>query len=185
MEKAQNDIHPKSQWSVLKNVKRHIGSKSKGKNDRQMSVEIPPAPSVTVNSASLIGKVAIVTGSSRSTGAAIAKALGEQGANVVVNYLHSEEEASKVVQAVRAQGRGAVAIRSDVSSLDGVRHLVNEAMRAFGKIDILVLNAGIMKSKPLAEVDEEFFDAHIDFNVKAPLFFVKAASSYLPSRESE
>ncbi|KAF8682090.1 hypothetical protein AX14_004393 [Amanita brunnescens Koide BX004] len=181
MEKAQNDIHPKSQWSVLKNVKRHIGSKSKGKNDRQMSVEIPPAPSVTVNSASLIGKVAIVTGSSRSTGAAIAKALGEQGANVVVNYLHSEEEASKVVQAVRAQGRGAVAIRSDVSSLDGVRHLVNEAMRAFGKIDILVLNAGIMKSKPLAEVDEEFFDAHIDFNVKAPLFFVKAASSYLPS----
>ena len=104
---------------------------------------------------------------------------------MVVNYLHSEEEASKVVQAVRAQGRGAVAIRSDVSSLDGVRHLVNEAMRAFGKIDILVLNAGIMKSKPLAEVDEEFFDAHIDFNVKAPLFFVKAASSYLPSRESE
>lgn len=59
MEKAQNDdIHPKSQWAVsnaLKNVKRHIGSQSKRKNDRQMSVEIPPAPSVTVNSASLIG----------------------------------------------------------------------------------------------------------------------------------
>lgn len=132
-----------------------------------------------------LGKVAIVTGSSRSTGAAIAKALGEQGANVVVNYLHSEEEANKVAQAVRAQGRGSVAIRSDVSTPHGAKHLVNEAMRAFGKIDILVLNAGIMKSKPLAEVDEEFLDAHLDFNVKAPLFLVKAASSYLPSRKSQ
>lgn len=132
---------------------------------------------------SCLGKVAIVTGSSRSTGAAIAKALGEQGANVVVNYRYSEDEASKVVQAIRAQGRGAVAVRADVSTLEGVRHLVNESMRAFGKIDILVLNAGVMKSRPLAEVDEEFFDAHFEFNVKAPLFLVKAASSYLPSRE--
>jgi len=131
----------------------------------------------------LLREVAIVTGSSRSTGAAIAKALGEQGANVIVNYRYSEDEASKVVQAIRAQGRGSVAIRADVSTLEGVRYLVNESMRAFGKIDILMLNAGVMKGKPLAEVDEEFFDAHFEFNVKAPLFLVKAVSSYLPSRE--
>ncbi|KAK2463772.1 hypothetical protein APHAL10511_004210 [Amanita phalloides] len=188
MSKTQEDIAPqkpaKSHWVVtkaIKNVKRQLGSQKRHKNDRQMSVEIPPAPSVTVNSTSLIGKVAVVTGSSRSTGAAIARALGEQGANVVVNYLHSEQEATKVVQAVRAQGRGSHAVRADVSTPDGARHLVNEAMRAFGKIDILVLNAGIMKNRPLAEVDEEFFDAHINFNVRAPLFLVKAASSHLPS----
>lgn len=171
----------KTPWDVskaLKNVRQHLG---KGDKERKFSIDVAPAPSVTVNSPSLIGKVAVVTGSSRSTGAAIAKALGEQGANVVVNYLRSEQEASKVVQAVRAQGRGSVAVRADLSTVDGARHLVDESMRAFGKIDILVLNAGIMKHKPLAEIDEASFDAHMNFNVKVPLFLVKEAASYLPS----
>ncbi|KAF8626012.1 hypothetical protein AX17_006735 [Amanita inopinata Kibby_2008] len=188
MVKTQEDVMiqkpPKSQWVVikaLKSVRRHFSSQSGKKAERKMSVEIPPAPSVTVNSTSLAGKVAIVTGSSRSTGAAIARALGEQGANVVVNYLNSQAAADNVVQTIRRQGRGAMAVRADVSTVDGAQYLLNETMRVFGKVDILVLNAGIMTNKPLAEVDERSFDTHINFNVKVPLFLVKAASSFLPT----
>lgn len=57
-------------------------------------------------------------------------------------------------------------------------------MKTFGKIDILVLNAGVMGSKTLAEIDEAFFDSHFDINVKAPLFMAKAAAAILPARES-
>lgn len=125
-----------------------------------------------------------MTGSSRSIGAAIAKNLGEQGANVVVNYVNDSAAADEVVQAIRSQGKGgAIAIRADTSTLQGGQSLLDEAVKTFGKVDILVLNAGIMGSKTLAEVDEAFFDSHFDVNVKAPLFLAKAAASLLPSRE--
>jgi len=132
---------------------------------------------------SLLGKVAIVTGSSRSIGAAIAQALGELGANVVVNYANDAKAADEVVQSIKSNGKGAgaVAIKADVSTLHGGRHLLEETIRTYGKLDILVLNAGIMGSKPLADVDEMFFDAHMQVNVKAPLFLVKAATEYLPA----
>jgi 3-oxoacyl-[acyl-carrier protein] reductase len=125
-----------------------------------------------------------VTGSSRSIGAAIARSLGEQGANVVVNYVQDSAAADEVVQAIRSQGKGgAIAIRADASTLEGGRTLLAEAVKTFGKVDILVLNAGIMGSRTLAEVDEAFFDSHFDVNVKAPLFLAKAAASILPSRK--
>ncbi|PFH48602.1 hypothetical protein AMATHDRAFT_5632 [Amanita thiersii Skay4041] len=188
MVKLQNSVLPPPSppkgnnfvYKALKNVRRRLGGPGR-KQERKTSIVVPPAPSITVNTTSLLGKVAIVTGSSRSTGAAIAKALGEQGANVVVNYLNSPDAADKVVQSIRAQGRGSVAIRADVSTIEGAQELVNETIRAFGKLDILVLNAGVTASRPLAEVDEDFFDAHFDANVKAPLFLVKAAASLLPT----
>ncbi|KAF9474284.1 NAD(P)-binding protein [Pholiota conissans] len=134
---------------------------------------------------SLIGKVAVVTGSSRSIGAAIARSLGEQGANVVVNYVNDNKAADEVVQAIRSTGKGgAIAVRADTSTLQGGQLLLDEAVKTFGHIDILVLNAGIMGSKTLAEVDESFFDSHFEINVKAPLFMAKAAAPLLPSRES-
>ncbi|KAF8182336.1 hypothetical protein BJ912DRAFT_1061807 [Pholiota molesta] len=111
--------------------------------------------------------VAVVTGSSRSIGAAIARSLGEQGANVVVNYVQDSAAADEVVQAIRSQGKGgAIAIRADTSTLQGGQTLLAEAVKTFGKVDILVLNAGIMGSRTLAE---------------APLFLAKAAASILPS----
>lgn len=126
-----------------------------------------------------------MTGSSRSIGAAIAKSLGEHGANVVVNYVSDEKSAEEVVQAIRAQGKGgAISVKADTSSLEGGQHLLHEAIRTFGKIDILVLNAGIMGSKTLSELDEPFYDSHFNINVKAPLFMAKAVAPLLPSRKS-
>ena len=129
------------------------------------------------------GKVAIVTGSSRSIGAAVAKCLGEHGANVVVNYINNVKAADEVVQSIRSQGKGgAIAVKADASTMDGGRLLLQEAIKTFGKVDILVLNAGIAGSRTLAEIDEAFFDAHFAANVKAPLFMAKTTVPLLPSR---
>ena len=75
-------------------------------------------------------------------------------------------------------------MRTDTSTLEGGKLLLDEAVKTFGKIVILVLNAGVMGSKTLHEVDEAFFDSHFSINVKAPLFMVKAAVPLLPSREA-
>ncbi|KAF7340518.1 NAD(P)-binding protein [Mycena sanguinolenta] len=132
-------------------------------------------------STSLTGKVAVITGSSRSIGAAIAKHMASQGAKVVVNYVAGADAASEVVSAIKTAGGTAVAVQADVSTIAGGQHLVDESVKAFGGIDILVLNAGIMGSKVLADVDEAFFDAHFATNVKGPLFLAKAAASVLPA----
>ncbi|KAF8996515.1 hypothetical protein BDQ17DRAFT_915848 [Cyathus striatus] len=136
--------------------------------------------STAIATTSLLGKVAVVTGSSRSIGAAIARSLGEQGANVVVNYMHDTHAAEEVVQSIRAQGKGgAIAVQANACTMEGGQHLLDEAVKTFGRVDILVLNAGIMGSRPLSEVDEAFFDEHFDTNVKAPLFLVKRAAPLL------
>ncbi|TFY74129.1 hypothetical protein EWM64_g9883 [Hericium alpestre] len=130
----------------------------------------------------LAGKVAIVTGSSRSIGAVVAHHLASDGASVAVNYVSNKAAADKVVADIKADGKGnAVAIKADVSSVAGGKELLDATLNAFGKVDILVLNAGVMGSKPLAAVDEDFFDQHFNVNVKGPLFLVKAAAPLLPS----
>ncbi|KZP21490.1 NAD(P)-binding protein [Athelia psychrophila] len=130
----------------------------------------------------LAGKVAIVTGSSRSIGAAIAQRLAEDGANVIINYLSNSQAADSVVDGINSKAAGkAVAVKADVSSSVGAAELIEATIKAFGKLDILVLNAGIMGSKVLADVDEQFFDSHIQVNVKGPLFLSKAAAPLLPS----
>ncbi|TFY72603.1 hypothetical protein EVG20_g405 [Dentipellis fragilis] len=130
----------------------------------------------------LSGKVAIVTGSSRSIGASVARKLGSDGAKVVVNYLSDANAAAEVVSAIKAEGKGdAVAIQADVSTIAGGQQLLDATLKAYGQLDILALNAGIMGSRVLADVDEEFFDAHININVKGPLFLVKAAAPSIPA----
>lgn len=131
----------------------------------------------------MTGKVAIVTGSSRSIGAAVAKCLGEHGANVVVNYIKDAKSAENVVQSIRSQGKGgAIAVKADASTVEGGRLLIREAVKTFGRIDILVLNAGLAGNRTLADVDEAFYDAHFNMNVKAPLFMAKSAAPLLQSR---
>ncbi|KAJ7506917.1 hypothetical protein B0H11DRAFT_1973368 [Mycena galericulata] len=131
-------------------------------------------------SASLKGKIAVITGSSRSIGAAIAKHMGEQGAKVVVNYVNDGKSADEVVSAIKSKGGEAVAVRSDASTIAGGQHLIDKAVKAFGGIDILVLNAGIMGSKVLEDIDEAFYDAQFATNVKGPLFLAKSAAPLLP-----
>lgn len=88
----------------------------------------------------LAGKVAIVTGSSRSIGASIAKKFGADGASVVVNYVSNAAAAQEVVSAI-PEGK-AIAVKADAGSIAGGKELLDQTLKAFGKLDILVLNAG-------------------------------------------
>ena len=102
---------------------------------------------------------------------------------MVVNYVNDAKAADEVVQAIRSQGKGgAISVKANAATMEGSQFLLDEAIRTFGHLDILVLNAGIMGSRPLAEVDESFYDSHFDTNVKAPLFMAKAAAPLLSSR---
>ncbi|KAI0794610.1 NAD-P-binding protein [Fomes fomentarius] len=128
----------------------------------------------------LSGKVAIVTGSSRSIGAAIATRLASQGANVVINYVLGVSAAQGVADAINAKGAGkAIVVRADVSSIADNKNLVQETLRQFGRIDIVVLNASIMQFSTLREVTEESYDRHFNTNVKGALFLVQEATPHL------
>ncbi len=95
----------------------------------------------------LEGKVAIVTGSSRGIGRAIALALGQEGANVVVNYVRNKDEANEVVEQIQTFGSKAVAVGANVAVYEEAKKLVEAALSNFGRIDILVNNAGINRDK--------------------------------------
>ena len=102
--------------------------------------------------AKLDGKVAIVTGASKGIGAAIAEKLAEEGAAVIVNYARSETEAQAVVSRIRTRGGRAVAVKADVSKLRDIHGLFDSTVRKFGKIDVLVNNAGTYEFLPIASV---------------------------------
>ncbi|WP_315066236.1 SDR family oxidoreductase [uncultured Clostridium sp.] len=123
----------------------------------------------------LEGKVAIVTGASRGIGSAIAKQLADLGAKVVVNFSNSEEKAAEVVNSIIRKGGEAVAIKADISNVAEVEKLFKETINKFGKINILINNAGVMKTVPLLDLTEEEFDRHYEINVKGTFFACKEA----------
>ena len=129
--------------------------------------------------ASLSGKVAIVTGSSRGIGQAIAERLAQDGAIVVVNYRTSAEKASQVVKGIQARGGKAVAVQSDLSQVTEARRLVVETVKQFGRLDILVNNAGRFMPKPVMETTEDDFDQLIALNAKGPYFAMQEAARVL------
>src|ERR1700680_1657211 len=103
----------------------------------------------------LEGKVAIVTGSSRGIGKAIAERFATEGAGVTVNWGGSEHEAQAVVDSIKANGGDALSVRADVSSSSDVRNLVSSSVAHFGRVDILVNNAGVMITKSVLEATED------------------------------
>jgi 3-oxoacyl-[acyl-carrier protein] reductase len=127
----------------------------------------------------LSGKVAIVTGASKGIGAAVAKSLAASGASVVVNYASSKEGADKVVEAIKAAGGKAVAVKGDVSKAADARAVVDAAIKTFGRLDVLVNNAGIYEMKPLEEITEEHFHKTFDINVLGLLLVSKEAAKHL------
>jgi 3-oxoacyl-[acyl-carrier protein] reductase len=124
----------------------------------------------------LSGKVAIVTGSSRGIGRAIAERLAADGAAVVVNYVRGEQAAQEVVNGIRGRGGQAVAIRADVAKPAEVRRLFAEARTAFGVLDIVIANAGVAVIKSIAESTEEEFDHVFDANAKGVFFTLQEAA---------
>jgi 3-oxoacyl-[acyl-carrier protein] reductase len=126
-------------------------------------------------------QVAIVTGASRGIGAAIATRLARDGFAVVVNYAGGAEEADSVVKAIASLGGRAIAVKADVSEPAAVRVLFDEAVAAFGRIDVLVNNAGIMPPAlpQLADTDDATFDRLFAVNVKGTFNTLREAAGRL------
>jgi 3-oxoacyl-[acyl-carrier protein] reductase len=118
-----------------------------------------------MNANRLTGKVAVVTGASKGIGAAIAKAYGAEGASVVVNYASSREGADRVVAEIVANDGKAIAVQGDVSKAADVRRLFAETKAAFGKLDVLVNNAGVYAFAPIEQFTEAEFHRHFNTNV--------------------
>jgi 3-oxoacyl-[acyl-carrier protein] reductase len=123
----------------------------------------------------LQGKVAVVTGASKGIGAGIARALGAAGASVVVNYASDKSGAETVVTDIKTGGGQAVAVKGDVSKAADVKHLFDETRKAFGRLDVLVNNAGVFKFAPLEETTEEEYQRQFGINVLGPLLATREA----------
>ena len=120
---------------------------------------------------SLIGKVIVITGASKGIGKSAALRFAQDGATVVINYLSDTTSASEVVKQI---GRDrALAVQADASTLDGCAKLVDAAVSKFGKIDVLIPNAGINTMKGLEQTSEADFDKSFAVNVKGPYFLVQ------------
>jgi 3-oxoacyl-[acyl-carrier protein] reductase len=113
----------------------------------------------------LSGKVAVVTGASKGIGAEIAKHLAAEGASVVVNYASSKAGADKVVADITGKGGKAMAVQADVSKEADIKKLFAETRKAFGRLDVLVNNAGIYEFAPLEEITAENFNKQFGLNV--------------------
>lgn len=122
------------------------------------------------------GKVAVVTGSSRGIGRAIALRLAEGGARVVVNYRSDEAAAKAVVHDIEQAGEQAIAVQADVSQAAEAQALMDAAQKAYGRVDILVNNAGTTRDTLLMRMSEEDWDVVIDTNLKGTFNCIRAAS---------
>lgn len=130
-------------------------------------------------SLSLKGKTAVITGSSRGIGKAIAERLAADGASVVFNYTRNSKSAEDAAKAIVAKDGRAIAVQADVSKRSEVQHLFDEAEKAFGKIDIVVANAGVYFNKPLSESTEEDYDNVFNINTKGVFFTLQEATKRL------
>ena len=126
-----------------------------------------------------MGRVAIVTGASRGIGAAIAERLAGDGFAVLVNYAGNAAAAEAMVRGIEERGGHALAVQGDVAEPAAVRHLFDEAERAFGGVDVLVNNAGIMTLATIAEAEDAAFDRQIAVNLKGSFNTMREAASRL------
>ena len=127
----------------------------------------------------LSNKVAIVTGSSKGIGMHIAKSLAQAGANVVVNYASDQTGADRVVAEILASGGDAIAIRADVSKTADVKALFDTAITKFGKVDLLINNAGIAIYKLIKDTTDDDFDRIFAINVRGVFLTLREAATRL------
>lgn len=131
----------------------------------------------------LEGKVALVTGAARGLGKACALAMANAGADVALG-LRDVNTATELVEEIESMGRRVVPLQMDVSSLEQIRDAVEQAVHAFGHIDILVNNVGVAPANPAEKVTEEDYDTTMDLNVKATFFTAQAVGKHMIDRGS-
>ncbi|MFL4555742.1 SDR family oxidoreductase [Yersinia kristensenii] len=124
-------------------------------------------------------QVAIVTGASRGIGAAIAKRLAQEGYIVLINYSRADEEAEALVRKIQQAGGNALSAKGDISDPAAVAQLFAKAETAFGGVDVLVNNAGIMSLSAIADSDDEHFDRQIAINLKGSFNGMREAAKRL------
>ncbi|GAB7361203.1 hypothetical protein MBLNU230_g1266t1 [Neophaeotheca triangularis] len=132
-----------------------------------------------LSAASLEGKVALVTGSGRGIGAAMATELAARGAKVVVNYANSLDAAQKVVDDIKAKGGEAIALKADVSEVSQTQKLFSQALEHFGQLDIVCSNSGVVSFGHLKDVTEEEFDRVFKINTRGQFFVAREAYKHL------
>jgi 3-oxoacyl-[acyl-carrier protein] reductase len=130
-------------------------------------------------SKNLEGKIALVTGGSRGIGAAIAKRLAADGANVAITYTKGADAAASVVKEIERTGQKAIAIQADATDADAVNAAVEKTVAAFGRLDILVNNAGTAIPKRFEETTLEELDRLIDINVRGTFVTTQAALKHM------
>src|SRR6185369_10156654 len=114
----------------------------------------------------------------KGIGASIAKHLAAEGASVVVNYASSKEGADRVVNEIKSKGGKAVAVQADVAKLPDIERLLTETKKAYGRLDILINNAGIYEFSPLENVSVDHFNKQFDLNVLGLILTSKEAAKY-------
>ncbi len=129
-------------------------------------------------------KVILVTGASRGIGATIAQQLANAGAKVIVNFAGGKEAADKVVAEIKQNGDDAIALQADVSKAEQVKTLFDEAIAHYGRIDVLVNNAGIMINKLIKDTSDEDFSRQFDINVKGTFNTLREAATRLAENGS-
>lgn len=132
-----------------------------------------------MNSTNLQGKAALVTGGSRGIGAAIARRLAAEGADVAITYVNGADKAAAVVDQIKAGGRRALAIKADNRDAEAVERSVKEAAAALGRLDILVNSAGIWRAGPVDGLSLDDFDETLAVNLRAPFIASKAAAALM------
>jgi NAD(P)-dependent dehydrogenase (short-subunit alcohol dehydrogenase family) len=126
-----------------------------------------------------MGKAALVTGGSRGIGAAIAKCLARDGADVAITYVSSPDKANAVVAEIKAAGRHGLAIKCDSADAVAVTAAVDQTARQFGRLDVLVNNAGIFVAAPFDETSVADLDRIWNVNVRAPIVAIQAAIKHM------
>ena len=128
---------------------------------------------------SLHGKVAIVTGGNTGIGRAVVLALAKEGADIVIDYISQEEAEAEVESEVKALGDKVVGVKADVSKIDDLRTLVNTAVSTFGRLDIMVNNAGVETRTSILDTTEEQYGKVLDINLKSAFFGTQLAATQM------
>src|ERR1700678_2208247 len=149
---------------------------------KQTSTVLPSAASGPLRRRTMTiqtGKIAIVTGASTGIGATIAERLAKDGYTVVVNYAGNTAAAEAIVTKIKAAGGQAITAQADVAHPAALRRMFDSTETAFGGVDVLINNAGIMTPKPIADSDDALFDRHIAVNLKGTFNTLREAARRL------